>query len=170
MRAGGEQAARESGMCWAHTKSCPWAPTLAPDGERAAWSGTMLASGSLDMTKNAPSTVQDWWIKMFGLGYKKFSCKQNATHMFLPEYHQYRTQGSLRRARGAGDSWDMDAGGTLAMVLRGWIIPASHFRVWLLGPPQRCSRFLSSEQNQPPSHQSWGFCSLKEPGTLSFRS
>lgn len=31
---------------------------------------------------------------------------------------------------GAGDSWDMDAGATLAMVLRGWKIPASQFRVW----------------------------------------
>lgn len=166
-----EQVACESGICWAHIKSCPRAHTLAHEGERATWSGTVLASGCLDVTKNAPSTVQNHWIEMFGLGHKKFSCTQNATHMFLPENHQYRTQVPLRRrARGAGDSWDVDAGCTLAMVWRGWKIPASHFRVLLLGPPQRCFRFLPSEQSQPPCHQSSGFSSLKELGALSFRS
>lgn len=41
--------------------------------------------------------------------------------------------------------------------------------MWLLGPPQRGCRFLSSEQNQPPSHQCAGFLSLKEPDGLSLQ-
>lgn len=56
-----------------------------------------MDSGCLDVTKNAPNTVQEQWIEMFALGHKKFSRKQNATHMFLPENHQYRTQVPLRR-------------------------------------------------------------------------
>lgn len=103
---------------------------LAPDGERVAWSGTILASACLDLRKKCPKHFKDRRIEMFRLGHKKSSCKQNATHVFLPEYRQYRTRGSLRRrARGAGGSWDMDAGCTLAVVLRGWKIPASQFRV-----------------------------------------
>lgn len=58
--------------------------TLAPDGEGTAWSGTMLASGSLDVTKNAPSTVQDRWIEMFGLGHKNSAVnKMQHTCFFL---------------------------------------------------------------------------------------
>lgn len=96
-----------------------------------------MVSGYLHVTKNTPNTVQDQWIEMLGLGHKKFSCKQNAAQVFPPEYHQYKTQVSLRRrARGAGDSWDMDAGCTLAMAVRGWIIPARQFSVVTWSSPE----------------------------------
>lgn len=55
----------------------------------------------------------------------------------------------------------MDAGCTLAVVLRGWKIPASQFRVWLLGPPQRCFRVLCSE----PATFSPVFWFLQSEGT-----
>lgn len=93
-----------------------------------------MVSGYLHVKKNAPNTVQDRdaWV-----GTQKFSRKQNAAQVFPPEYHQYRTQVSLRRrARGAGDSWDMDAGCTLAMAVRGWIIPARQFSVVTWSSPE----------------------------------
>lgn len=64
---------------------------------------------------------------------REASRERNATHVFLPEHHQYMTQVSLkRRAQGVGDSLEVHAGCTLAMV-------SSQFLVWFLGPNQRCS-------------------------------
>lgn len=97
-------------------QTLPMGSHTGPDRERVAWSGTILASGCLDVTKMPQSTEQDQWIEMFGLGHKKFSRKQNATHVFLPEYHQYRTQVPLRRrARG-----EVTAGMWMLVALWPW--------------------------------------------------
>lgn len=147
-------------MCWAHIESCPWVHTFIPHRERLAWSGTTLASGWLDVTeKYLPQTLyRTSEQRCKGWGTRKTSREQNATHVFLPEHHQYMTHVSLkRRARGVGDSLEVHAGCTVAMV-------SSQFVVWLFGPPQRCFRILSGEQNQPPSHQCSGFFNLNHLG------
>lgn len=146
-------------MHWAHIESCPWAHIFIPHGERSAWSGTTLASGCLDVTeKYLPQTLyrtSEQWCK--GWGMRKASRERNATHVFLPEHHQYVTHVSLkRRAQGVGDSLEVHAGCTLAMV-------SSQFLVWFLGLTQRCFRILSGQQNQPPSHWCSGF-SLNQLG------
>lgn len=159
-------------MCWAQVKPCPRARahTLDPDGERVAWSGTILASGCLDVTKMPQNTEQDQWIEVFGLGHKRFGHKQNATHMFLPEYHQYRTQVSLRgRARGEvtlGHGCWLHSGHGFERVDN----PCQPVQSVVTWSSPEVFGLLSSEQNQSPSHQFSGFFSLREPGVLSFRS